>query len=413
MRLIQWCRTPSIALAIAASAISTHSAVAESPISGRLENIDVSYLDVLNLGSFSQVQQVSDEEPVAEEAAEAAQEPAPLTDGEGVESAAPMPAYAQTAPVAYCNRVCCTKEKKAAATAAMKGAFKGLFYANDFSYLNDPCYNGKCWPGECLKGLCCGCNTVDVGAEARVRYHDERNHRGLGLTGNDDSFWLTRYRMYANWRVSDLIRVYGEYLYADSSGEEFAPRPIEENRNEIQNLFVDAKLTDCLTVRLGRQELLYGAQRLISPLDWANTRRTFDGYRFLYNSKDWALDGFYTNPVNRIPANVDRIDDTNDDVHFYGLYGTRKGLRCGDLDVYYLGLTNDVLEFDYHTIGTRISGATDTFLYELEGGVQFGSNSPGFGDHGAGFVTGGFGKQFNICTCCGVWKPTLVGTFML
>ena len=96
MRLIQWCRTPSIALAIAASAISTHSAVAESPISGRLENIDVSYLDVLNLGSFSQVQQVSDEEPVAEEAAEAAQEPAPLTDGEGVESAAPMPAYAQS-----------------------------------------------------------------------------------------------------------------------------------------------------------------------------------------------------------------------------------------------------------------------------------------------------------------------------
>jgi hypothetical protein len=34
-------------------------------------------------------------------------------------------------------------------------------------------------------------------------------------------------------------------------------------------------------VRVGRQELLYGSQRLISTLDWANTRRTFQGENLL------------------------------------------------------------------------------------------------------------------------------------
>ena len=30
-----------------------------------------------------------------------------------------------------------------------------------------------------------------------------------------------------------------------------------------------------VTLRGGRQDLLFGAQRLIGPLDWSNTRRTF------------------------------------------------------------------------------------------------------------------------------------------
>jgi hypothetical protein len=36
---------------------------------------------------------------------------------------------------------------------------------------------------------------------------------------------------------------------------------------------------------VGRQELLYGAQRLISPLDWANTRRTFEGGKLIWQGE--------------------------------------------------------------------------------------------------------------------------------
>ncbi|MEO1530015.1 MAG: alginate export family protein [Planctomycetota bacterium] len=302
-----------------------------------------------------------------------------------------------------CNTPCCTKKKKEAATAAMKGAYKGVFYANDFSYLNDPCYDGPSFLGDSLKGLMGG--KLDIGGEARMRYHSENNHRGLGLTGNDDNFFLTRYRMFANMRVNDYFRVYGEYLYADSGGETFNNRPIEENRGEIQNLFLDTRLTESLSFRVGRQELLLGAQRLVSPLDWANTRRTFEGYRGTYQGDEWTVDGWFVNPVNRNAATESRIDDANFDVDFWGVYGSKAGTRFGTVDTYYMGLSNEVLNFDYHNLGSRVVGSTDNgWLYEYEGAYQFGTNSDG-SSHDASFLTGGIGRKLSICTGCGEWNP--------
>ena len=327
-----------------------------------------------------------------------------------------MAAPVQSSACSCSGKCCCTKKKKEAATAAMKGAYKGVFYANDFSYLSDPCYDGPSFFGDSLKGLAGG--ALDIGGEARVRYHSENNFRarvpglrgggaapsGLGLTGNDDDFFLTRLRLFANYRVNEVFRLYGEYLYADSGGEFFNNRPIEENRGEIQNLFLDTRLTDNLVLRVGRQELIYGAQRLISPLDWANTRRTFSGARGLYKGENWDIDGFFVHPVARTFANESKIDDADEDQDFYGVYATRKGLDIGLVDAYYLGYENQRADFRYHTIGTRISGKTEGgLLYETEGGVQFGENSPGLGSHDAGFFTGGLGRQLTI----GDWKPTL------
>ena len=344
--------------------------------------------------------------PVAEPApiAEPAPVPVPMSE------AAPAP-MAETiiSPSALpscncCNTPCCTKKKKEAATAAMKGAYKGVFYANDFSYLNDPCYDGPSFLGDSLKGLMGG--KLDIGGEARMRYHSENNMRGLGLTGNDDNFFLTRYRMFANMRVNENFRIFGEYLYADSGGETFNNRPIEENRGEIQNLFLDARLLDGLTLRVGRQELLLGAQRLVSPLDWANTRRTFEGYRGTYKGgNDWTLDGWFVNPVNRNAANESRIDDANFDVDFWGVYSSKAGTRFGTVDNYYMGLSNEALNFDYHNIGSRVVGSTDGgLLYEYEGAYQFGTNSDG-SSHSASFLTGGLGRKLSICTGCGEWNP--------
>ena len=301
------------------------------------------------------------------------------------------------------NQGCCTKQKKQAATDKMIGAYKGLFYANDFGYLNDRCYAGPGFCGDVFKGLCC--NRLDIGGEARVRFHDEENHRGLGLTGVDDNFWLTRYRLFANYRMNDIFRIYGEYLYADSAGEDFNNRPIEENRGEIQNLFFDTKLTDRATLRLGRQELLFGNQRLISPLDWANTRRTFDGGRLIYQGETWNVDGFFTHPVNRNAANESKIDDANENIDLFGVYASRDDLSIGTVEAYYLGLDNSDLAFDYHTLGTRVFGKTGGgLLYETEAGIQFGSNSPGFGNHSAEYFTAGLGRQLDI-SCS--WKPTV------
>lgn len=313
------------------------------------------------------------------------------------------------APCVACEQVAAGKTKDDL-SAAMKGAYKGVFYANSFAYLNSPLFDGPYFVGDSFKGINDG--KLDVGGEFRSRFHHENNHRGLGLTGNDDEFWLTRLRLFTSYRLSDNIRFFGEYLYADSAGESNNPRPIEENRGEAQNLFFDVKLLDSgsskLTARLGRQELLLGAQRLVSPLDWANTRRTFDGYRMTYSSSDVDLDLFYTNPVSRVAATagVNQWDSSDNNQHFYGAYASRKGLDIGLVDAYYIGYDNENTSFSYHTIGSRLAGAGDVFLYELEGGVQFGSNSNA-SNHGAGFFTAGLGRKMDLSPNGRTWTPTL------
>lgn len=325
------------------------------------------------------------------------------------EIAQPQP---EPAPCEECEKQ--ARKTKDALNTAMKDAYKGVFYTNDFSYLQNPAYDGPHFAGDSFKGLMDG--KLDLGGEYRSRYHHESNMRGLGLTGIDDQFWLSRVRLFSNYRVTENIRVFGEYLYADSGGEDFAPRPIEENRGEFQNLFVDATLFDCdemqVLGRAGRQELLLGAERLVSPLDWANTRRTFDGYRATVKGSQNAVDLFYTNPVNRIAATggTNEWDSSNNNQSFYGAYLSNKSLGkdygVSALETYYIGYDNTDQNFSFHTIGSRVAGKVDSVLYEFEGGVQFGDNADGSG-HDAGFMAAGLGKVLNADGAFGTWSPTV------
>lgn len=287
-------------------------------------------------------------------------------------------------------------------TAAAAKSHKTLFYDNDFSYLLDPCYN-DCYLGDCFKRLCaCDSMVLDVGGQFRMRQHSEQNHRRLGLTGNDDNFLLYRARVYANAEIGDGLRVYGEMVDAVSDYESFAPRPIEENRTDVLNLFGDMRLhngsSGDLWARLGRQEMLYGAQRTISPLDWANTRRTFEGAKAFWKGDCWNVDAFWTSPVI---TDVHNFDHADYDRQFMGVYATQHGNKGRIVDLYYLRLDNDDSDFDYHTFGGRIFKTNGPWMLEIEGAYQFGDLNAL--DHSAGAWTCGLGRKFNSLG----WKPAL------
>lgn len=295
--------------------------------------------------------------------------------------------------------------KKKALAAKVAGAYKGVFYNNDFSYLCDDCYDGY-HLGDGLKRRCLGgCVSVDIGGQYRNRYHIERNMRGLGLTGNDDDFDLQRTRLYTNVKIGDGFRAYAEYIDATSSYENFNPRPIEENRSDMLNLFADVRMAKVaggeLWARVGRQELLYGAQRTVTPLDWANTRLTFEGYKLFYKNDNWEIDGFYTNPMIRNPV---AFDSPNENQEFMGMYSTYKGNAAGPFDFYYLTY-NNLGTFNYDTIGTRHQGGSGNWLWEFEGAYQFGNTGPIA--HSAFAYTLGMGRKFP----CLPWSPQLWGYF--
>jgi hypothetical protein len=289
------------------------------------------------------------------------------------------------------------------------GSHKPLFYNNDFSYLNDPKYTD--WHlGDNLKRHAIGdWGMLDVGGQYRLRHHSERNHRGLGLTGVDDDFLLERWRLYGNLEVHDNVRFFGEMLDAQSSFEEFAPRAIEENRFDMLNLFVDVRLLEAsegeLWGRVGRQELLYGAQRLVSPLDWANTRRTFEGAKLFWDGENWDIDAFYVRPMQVRPDDFDAPDQSRE---FMGVYATSKICEHRTIDLYYLRYVESdetiaptLFEFAYDTLGSRWQEECGDWLAEVEAGVQLGEFDDQ--DHMAGFFTLGGGRKFPEWD----WKPVL------
>lgn len=303
------------------------------------------------------------------------------------------------------------KAKKPKPTCA--GSHKGLYYANDFSYLNDPCYRGNCL-GDCMKlnpvaGGKLG--TLDIGGQLRLRYHSEQGmgHPGqLGFQDTYEDFLLSRMRLYTNWKMNDWARFYAEGILADAgSNDQYVPRPIDRNYGDFLNLFFDVKMTDNTTVRVGRQELLYGNQRHISPLDWANTRRTFEGIRVLHKSDDWAVDGFYTNFV---PVDPHEFDEADYDRSFYGVYATYTGAKSASYDLFYIGFDDErpttgapaTSDFSIHTFGGRMFGGQGAWVYEMEAAYQTGRQS-GLGlDHRAGMCTCGVGRKFDMN-----WSPTL------
>jgi hypothetical protein len=288
-------------------------------------------------------------------------------------------------------------------------AFKSVFYDNDFSYLEDPNYHGHCF-GDCWKLMPvdnCGCyGTLDVGGQMRLRYHHEvgmgQDVTGPGVLRFENTvhdFMLSRLRLYGNWQVTDETRVFVEGIFAEVTDDNgtYLPRPIDINSGDFLNAFLDCGLDESCVLRFGRQELLYGAERLISPLDWANTRRTFEGVKLMYAEDDWKVDGFYTHFVPVRPYELDYADYKQP---FYGVWGTYAGWKNKTLDLFYIGYDNNhvddpiVSDFSLNTMGSRLFASQGNWLYELEGGYQFGRQSGLLQGQSAGFGTAGIGRKY-------------------
>jgi hypothetical protein len=170
----------------------------------------------------------------------------------------------------------------------------------------------------------------------------------------------------------------------------------------MQNLFADAVLMEGdrgkLTARSGRQELLYADERLLSPLDWANTRRTFDGTRWMWKTEKFQTDLFWVRPV---VIDNSSFDHPNRNEQLYGALSSYKPNADEELDVYYLAFDEDVRGARFDSIGGRVLDVYGNWLFELWGNYQFGTNADD-SYHNAGAWTAGLGRNLP-----GAWKPRL------
>ncbi len=261
--------------------------------------------------------------------------------------------------------------------------FLNLRYDEDFSYLDDAAYEYEPDLFDPLKNIDLGNDwNLTLGGEFRFRMESETN-KGFGATEPaNDTFQLYRYMLHADFKYRKLMRVFVQGVAAFDEDRDLALRGIDENKWDLQQLFVDLRVLGedlPLTLRVGRQDLSYGNQRFVSPLEWANTRRRFDGVKLFAKGKTWDVDMFFVKPVIVQRKQHDRY---NEDFDFYGAYVTYKGIPNHGLDMFAFAINNTnktvnpngkVGDTTRYTLGARFWGKHGPLDCEAEIAGQWGT----------------------------------------
>lgn len=237
--------------------------------------------------------------------------------------------------------------------------------------------------------------SVSLDGQIRVRgeYRDPTSYVNTDAATRSDDVFLTRIRINLKFSVNDDIDVFVQPQDQRTWGQEASVLNDERNLDlhqgyvEIRNL-----LGEPITLKAGRFEMQYGDQRLISPLDWSNIGRAWDGAKLKYTAKDWWIEGFYTvikDPLAVAPAPgsqpVGVANGAAEDQDFSGLYFSYTGIQNYEFDAYAFfrefqdnsfasetGALGDLID---HTIGARIKGKNAGFDYTLEAMSQGGHQS--------------------------------------
>jgi hypothetical protein len=141
--------------------------------------------------------------------------------------------------------------------------------------------------------------------------------------------------------------------------------------------------------KVGRQELIYGDQRLIGVADWLNFGRTYDAAKMRYQTSNLWVDAFVSQPV--LP-DLHGFDTSDSHDKLSGIYAsTRALIPVQESQLYFLARNTDPhpayeaaekpVQFplasprDIYTIGARVRSLQDAlggWDYAMEAAYQFG-----------------------------------------
>ena len=257
-----------------------------------------------------------------------------------------------------------------------------LRYDENFSYLDGEPGSYKKDFFDPIKNIHLGDDwRLTLGGEFRFQLHHETNKAFGATEPPSDTFQLYRFLFHADLQYKNLFRVFVQGIQAVDEDRDLASRGIDENKWDLQQLFFDIRVLGedlPLTLRVGRQELLYGNQHFVSPLEWANVRRRFDAVKIFAHGKTWNVALWYAKPVVVQRKQRDRY---NEDVDFYGAYVTYKGIPRHGLDFFFFAIDDTGNRINpngkagdrsIYTLGTRFWGRTGNFDYEAEVAGQWG-----------------------------------------
>ena len=220
-----------------------------------------------------------------------------------------------------------------------------------------------------------------LSGEYRTRFE------GVGATAfkadNNDAYVLGRARLNTTVIPASWLKLQFQGQDSQVWGRNPKPdAPPYENTFDVRQAYVElgSVETSKFGLRAGRQELSFGEQRLIGPLPWTNTSRSFDAIRATYRSKNYRIDAFSASVVNVRDGSFDRRADGN---NLHGVYSSfSKVVPKATIEPYVFwrvgrgvkGEDGIAGKLDFKTVGLRWVGKLPAnFDYGVEAAGQTGS----------------------------------------
>jgi Alginate export len=241
----------------------------------------------------------------------------------------------------------------------------------------------------------------------RVEYFNQFQF-GASEPEQSDVYLLSRFRLSADLHVTRYFRMFAEGKSAFALDRDLQGGRTTAYVDELDlfNGFADIMIPlgeqASATLRGGRQELIFGSQRLVGPGDFTQVPRTFDGGAAIVRIGDWTITPFWTLAVPIIHKY--RFNESTSDQKLYGIYGTGPAhFLPVNLDLYWLSADNARVDFNgtsgreqRQTLGGRVWGNIgETGLdVEVEGAAQFGT--VGDADIAAGMFTANVGYTLPV-----------------
>ncbi len=241
--------------------------------------------------------------------------------------------------------------------------------------------------GLALPGQAQEAERLSLGGQVRHRTEFDARHFAPGP--DDVWFHLLRTRVHVRARPADDVQLFVQVQDARVWGGEDPARArgTMDGRAPALDLHqayfrLNDVLTPGLSVQVGRQELVYGNERLVGAVGWSNVGRTFDAAVLSYAAERGRLDAFAARLVGST--------GTAQGQSLYGLYGTYPLAPNHHADVLLL-YDNDTTPVEGGpdagkdrlarlTGGVYLHGRPGRFDYEVEAYFQTGK-APG-GDGG-------------------------------
>jgi hypothetical protein len=260
------------------------------------------------------------------------------------------------------------------ASAQTRPPLKVLRFEESYDFLNDTLVRKNTL--DSLKNIRIGtAGQLSIGGEINQTFEYVATPSAFQ---KEDGYWLSRIMLHASFKLNKQVRIYGELASGTISGRVGGPRTIDKDVLHTLNLFAEVN-KEGLMIRIGRQELSYGGENLISVRNGTNVRYTFDGGRVVLKRKNWVIDGFLASYVNTKPDVFDNPVFNFKENLVWGAYATKYLKAQVEVSAYYMGYKDPQAFYAQyqgkehrHSLGTRFHKTSPNYDYTLAAVYQLG-----------------------------------------